>query len=143
MITRLLIVDDEPAIRNSLKRRYQLKDFEVDAAESGEAALSLLERKPYQVVISDIKMPGIDGIELLRRIRAEYPMTRVIMITGYVTLENGLACLRHGADTCVFKPLDDLGELDGAIANAVAYMQHWEKKLLMLRGAAQEGSVHS
>jgi CheY-like chemotaxis protein len=120
-----------------------LKDFEVDAAESGEAALSLLERKPYQVVISDIKMPGIDGIELLRRIRAEYPMTRVIMITGYVTLENGLACLRHGADTCVFKPLDDLGELDGAIANAVAYMQHWEKKLLMLRGAAQEGSVHS
>ena len=133
MNPHLLIVDDEPEIRTSLSRRYVLKGYSVDVAEGGESALALLESKPYQVVISDIKMPGMDGIELLRRIRSEYPMTRVIMMTGYVTLDNGLACLRHGADTCIFKPLEDLKEMDDAINRAVQYLEHWEKKLLLLK----------
>jgi DNA-binding NtrC family response regulator len=134
MNSRLLIVDDEADIRSSLTRRYSLKGFEVESAEGVEAALAILERKPFQVVVSDIKMPGIDGIELLRRIRSEYPMTRVIMMTGYVTLENGLACLRHGADTCIFKPLEDLSEMDDAIQKALDFLEHWEKKLLRLKG---------
>jgi DNA-binding NtrC family response regulator len=134
MNPRILIVDDEADIRNSLKRRYQLKGYEVDTADQGGSALALLEQKPYQVVISDIKMPGIDGIELLRRIRAEYPMTRVIIMTGYVTLENGLACLRHGADTCIFKPLEDLTEMDQAIVNALKFLDHWQIKFLQLKG---------
>jgi DNA-binding NtrC family response regulator len=132
----ILIVDDEPDIRSALARRYRLKGYSVETADNGEGALTLLETKPYQVVISDIKMPRMDGIELLRRIRSEYPMTRVIMMTGYVTLENGLACLRHGADTCIFKPLEDLKEMDDAINNAVVFLQHWEKKLLQLNGMA-------
>jgi DNA-binding NtrC family response regulator len=138
MSPKLLIVDDEPDIRNSLLRRYKLKGYDVDTADGGESALALLERKPFQVVISDIKMPGIDGIELLRRIRIEYPMTRVIMMTGFVTLENGLACLRHGADTCIFKPLSDLKEMDEAINYALSYLQLWEKKLLQLKGLGSE-----
>ncbi len=141
MNAKLLIVDDEPDIRNSLSRRYKLKGYEVETADGGQSALALLEQKPFQVVISDIKMPGIDGIELLRRIRIEYPMTRVIMMTGYVTLENGLACLRHGADTCIFKPLEDLGEMDEAINKAECYLQHWEKKLLQLKGMGSKSGV--
>jgi CheY-like chemotaxis protein len=78
-------------------------------------------------------MPELDGIELLRKIRDEYPMTRVIMMTGYVTLENGLSCLRQGADTCIFKPINDLKEMDDAINAALSYLEHWEKKLLYLR----------
>jgi len=134
MNTTMLIVDDEAEIRTSLARRYRLKGYEVDVADGGVSALTLLEKKPYQIVISDIKMPGIDGIELLRRIRAEYPMTRAIMMTGYVTLENGLACLRHGADTCIFKPLNDLTEMDRAVDAAILYLRHWEEKLLQLKG---------
>lgn len=130
----LLIVDDEPEIRIALARRYSLRGLSVEVADSGKTALELLARKPFQVVISDIKMPKIDGIELLRKIRNEYPMTRVIMMTGYVTLENGLACLRHGADTCIFKPFEDLSEMDTAVHNALAYLDHWERKLLELKG---------
>jgi CheY-like chemotaxis protein len=84
-------------------------------------------------------MPEMNGIELLCRIRAEYPMTRVIMITGYVTLENALACLRNNADTCIFKPLSDLEELDTAVAAAVAYLDNWKRKLAELRGMKTEG----
>jgi DNA-binding NtrC family response regulator len=136
MSPRLLIVDDEPDIRNSLKRRFILNGYGVDTADGGESALAMLEQSPYQIVISDIKMPGMDGIELLRRIRSEYPMTRVIMMTGFVTLENGLSCLRHGADTCIFKPFGNLKEMDDAIRNALEFLQHWEMKLLQLKGLA-------
>ena len=134
----LLVVDDESEIRNSLSRRYLLKGYSVDTAQNGLEALHLLEQKPFQVVISDIKMPEIDGLELLRRIRTEYPMTRVIIMTGYVTLENGLSCLRHSADTSIFKPLQDLQEMDAAIERALNYLQHWENKLLQLRKLRQE-----
>jgi len=138
MSSRVLIVDDEADIRNSLARRYRLKGFVVDTADNGVSAVKLLSEQPYQVVISDIKMPGMDGIDLLRIIRTEYPMTRVIMMTGYVTLDNGLSCLRHGADTCIFKPLQDLKEIDAAIQRAIDYLQHWELKLLQLKGMGDQ-----
>jgi two-component system response regulator PilR (NtrC family) len=141
MSANLLIVDDEDEIRSSLSRRYRLKGFSADTADSAESALAILENKPFKVVISDIMMPGLGGIELLRKIREEYPMTRVIMITGYVTLENGLACLRHGADTCVFKPFSDLKELDSAIDNALQYLKHWEDKLMQLKGITKNDKV--
>ena len=98
MTASILIVDDEAAIRTSLSRHYRLQGYNVDTAENGRAALENLAVTPRQVVISDIMMPEMNGIELLRRIRREYPMTRVIIITGYVTLENALACLRNNAD---------------------------------------------
>lgn len=130
---KLLIVDDEVEIRTSLARRYTLKGYVVSTAEDGQEALNLMSEEPFNVVITDIRMPKVNGVELLREIRKEYPMTRVIMMTGYVTLENGLAALKYGADTCIFKPFDDLKELDGAIESALEYLRHWEKKLLTLR----------
>jgi DNA-binding NtrC family response regulator len=141
MNLRLLIVDDEAEIRNSLARRYRLKGYDVMVADGTASALSILESEPFQVVISDIRMPGSDGIELLRKIRVEYPMVRVIMMTGYVTLENGLACMRLGADTCIFKPFGDLTEMDHAIEHAAGFLKHWEKKLLHLRGLEPEAGA--
>jgi DNA-binding NtrC family response regulator len=131
---RLLVVDDETPIRDSLARHFRLGGIEAETAKDGEDALEKLSRIPYRVVVSDILMPRMDGIGLLRRIRQEYPMTRVVMITGYVTLENALACMKLGADTCVFKPFQDLSELDAAVEAAFAYHERWERKLLELRG---------
>ncbi|RPJ80143.1 MAG: response regulator [Deltaproteobacteria bacterium] len=139
MKARILIVDDEAAIRDSLARHFRLKGYETATAENGLSALEKLSDLSFQVVVSDIMMPVMDGIDLLRRIRTEYPMTRVVMITGYVTLENALACLRNNADTCVFKPLDDLQELDTAVENAVAYLEHWKRKLVVLKGMKPTG----
>lgn len=138
MSSGILIVDDEESIRNALARHYRLKGYDVDTAENGVAAMVKLAEQFWHVVISDIMMPQMDGIDLLRRIRSEYPMTRVIMITGYVTLENALACLRNNADTCIFKPLGDLKELDDAVLAAVSYLEHWKRKLAVLQGMKQE-----
>ena len=134
MIKRILVVDDEPSIRESLARHFRLGGIEAETASDGLDALEKLSRTPFRVIVSDILMPRMDGIELLRRVRQEYPMTRTIMITGYVTLDNALACLRLGADTCVFKPIQNLSELDEAVDSAFRHHERWEGKLMELRG---------
>jgi CheY-like chemotaxis protein len=134
MKAKMLIVDDEAEIRDSLARHFRLDGYAVETAADGVDALLKLAAAPYSVVVSDIMMPVMDGIELLRRVKAEYPMVHVIMITGYVTLGNALSCMRHGADTCVFKPLIDLAELDGAVSGALAHLANWQNKFLELKG---------
>jgi CheY-like chemotaxis protein len=125
MVPQLLVVDDEQAIRDLLQRHFRYLGYQVETAEDGVRALRVLESLRVDIVISDIKMPGMDGIQLLREIRAEYPMIHVIMITGYVTQDNILSCMRHGAETCVFKPLVDLSELESAVDQAWKGIQRW------------------
>ncbi len=131
---RLLIVDDEVEIREMLSRHFRMIGYGVDLAGNGVEALEVLSSRPIDVVISDIMMPKMDGVSLLREIRVQYPMIRVIMITGYITLENALACMRNKADTCIFKPLNDLAELEEAIAFAINNLKHWQEKLQELKG---------
>ena len=133
MKARLLIVDDEPEIREMLSRHFRYLGFHVDTASDGVKAMEKLAQARTEVVISDIVMPQMDGVELLRAIQQQYPMIHTIMITGYVTLENALACMRHGADTCVFKPLEDLNELEEAVEFAVGRLKRWQEKLRMLQ----------
>jgi CheY-like chemotaxis protein len=134
MKTQLLIVDDEIEIRELLSRRFRYAGHEVQTAGSGEEALESLAQTRTDVVISDIQMPGMDGVELLRRVRQDFPMTRVIMITGHVNQGSILSCMRLGAETCVFKPLEDLQELDAAVAQAVRTIRRWWEILSELRG---------
>ena len=133
MNVRILIVDDEEDNRKMLSRHFRFNGFEVETAENGEAALAVLEDTKIDIVVSDIMMPVMDGISLLKEIHATYPTVRAIMITGYVTLENALSCMRFGADTCIFKPLNDLTKLDEAIENAVQSIKHWLEILDELR----------
>ncbi len=131
---RLLIVDDESEIREMLSRNFRMLGYEVQTAVNGIEALGLLAGTRTDVVVSDIRMPEMDGVSLLREIRRQYPMIRVIMITGHVTLENALACMRNQADTCVFKPLGDLSELEEAVETAMAALARWNRQLRMLQG---------
>ena len=133
MKARLLIVDDEAEIRDMLSRHFRYLGFQVDTACDGVEAMQKLARERTEVVISDIVVPRMDGVELLRTVRQQYPMIRFIMITGYVTMENALACMRLGADTCVFKPLEDLAELEEAVEFAIVRLKRWQKKLKMLQ----------
>ncbi len=144
MKARLLIVDDEPEICEMLSRHFRYLGFHVDTASDGIEALEKLAKARTEVVISDIVMPQMDGVELLRTIQQQYPMIHTIMITGYVTLENALACMRHGADTCVFKPLEDLTELEEAVEFAVGRLKRWHEKLRMLQAMnpAVSGDPH-
>ena len=133
MNVRILIVDDEEDNRKMLSRHFRFNGFEVETAENGEAALDILEDKKIDIVVSDIMMPIMDGISLLKEIHSTYPTVRSIMITGYVTMENALACMRFGADTCIFKPLNDLTKLDEAVEKAVSSIKHWLEILDELR----------
>jgi two-component system response regulator YesN len=134
MHNTILIVDDEPEIREMLSRNFKLGGYNTATAENGKKALEYLSSHPVDVVISDIIMPVMDGVTLLRKIRIEFPMVHVIMITGYVTLENALACMRHQADTCVFKPFSDMQELEDSVAKAMETIKNWNQKFKELQG---------
>ena len=126
---KLLIVDDEADIAHTLASHFRFTGYETDIASNGREALRKLAVESVEVVITDIKMPEMDGIDLLREIKRLYPMTRVIVITGQVTLDNLFAVFRHGADRCCFKPLTDLTELDAAVERAVDDLKTWQQKL--------------
>ena len=133
MSVHILVVDDESEIREMLYRHFRYQGYEVETAADGNEALEKLSSAKIDIVISDIMMPGMDGIDLLKAIRDQYPMIHTIMITGYVTLENALACMRRGADTLLFKPLVDLTLLDRRVAMAVQEIKHWVELLRELQ----------
>ncbi len=135
MNATILVIDDEEEIRKMLSRHYRMKKYDVFTAGTVDEGIAILETTPVQIVISDIMMPGKLGTEILPVLNDLYPMTRAIMITGYVTLENALACMRYGADTCVFKPMVDLSELDEAVERLFQWHHRWKEKLLELQRA--------
>jgi DNA-binding NtrC family response regulator len=102
---RLLIVEDEETLSESLQRVLSKDGYEVDAVNSAEAALKNLEEAAYDLVITDITLPGIDGIELLRRIREKFSDQIVIIMTAYASIETAVGALRGGAYDYVIKPI--------------------------------------
>ena len=133
MTVRLLIVDDEAVIRALLQRHFIAKDYIVDTAANGIEALQRLADAKYDIVVTDLLMPEMDGHELLGRIRDEYPLIRVIVMTGAVSIENMLACLREGAFTFVTKPLTDLAPLSDAVHVSAWIVQGWLEQLTLLQ----------
>ncbi len=107
-VKRLLIVDDEETITFSLYRAFIKApvDCEVITAESGEEAWERIQEKPFDVVITDLAMPGMGGFELLKRLKQEFPATRVIIITAYGSDEKEQRAYAIGADKYLEKPFD-------------------------------------
>lgn len=105
MAERILIVEDEETLRTSLKRVLSKENYDVDSSGSAESALKMLEGSLYDMVITDIILPGIDGIELLRKIRERSQDQVVIIITAYGSLETAVEALRAGAYDYVVKPI--------------------------------------
>src|SRR5262245_10209337 len=102
---RILIVDDEPRIRQSLKGVFEDEGLPTDAVTSGEECLKKLTETPYDLILLDIWLPGIDGIETLRQIREVSPSTRVIMISGHATIATAVTATKLGAWDFIEKPL--------------------------------------
>jgi len=105
MSKNILIIEDEDTLRESLKRIFAREGFSVDAAESAEKGLSLLENNHFDIIISDIMLPGIDGIELLQKVRGMLPDQLFIIITAYASLETAIKALRAGAYDYIMKPI--------------------------------------
>lgn len=105
MAERLLIVEDEETLCESLKRVLIKDGYEVDAVNSAESALKKSEEVAYDLIITDIMLPGIDGIELLRRIKEKFPEQIIIVVTAYASIETAVGALRAGAYDYVIKPI--------------------------------------
>jgi DNA-binding NtrC family response regulator len=102
----VLVVDDEDDFRETFVKRLNKRKIDVSGVESGEKALELLDEKSFDVVILDVKMPGIDGVDALREIKKKVPLTEVIMLTGHASVEAGIEGMQLGAFDYVMKPAD-------------------------------------
>jgi len=102
---KILIVDDETLVRELMKDILKECGYEVAEAENGEKAIAMIGESSYDLLITDIKMPGTNGIVLLQNVRVSYPDTKVIVITGYPTDEERDNCFSHGAADFIAKQI--------------------------------------
>ena len=100
----ILVVDDESVIRDGLARILEGDSFAVDTAKSGHAAIELLQQKDFDLIITDLKMPGMSGFEVLNAVKALQPETPVIMITGFATVETAVEAMKNGTVDYIVKP---------------------------------------
>ena len=106
MIVRLLVIDDERSIRNSLKEILLDEGYEVDVAEDGATGCAMAEKEKYNAIFCDIKMPNMDGLEVLDRLNEESIDSAVIMISGHGDIDTAVECIKKGAFDFIQKPLD-------------------------------------
>ncbi|HKI35472.1 MAG TPA: sigma-54 dependent transcriptional regulator [Gemmataceae bacterium] len=116
----ILVVDDEPLIRATLAEYLTGAGFAVTSCASGEEALAEAERRPYDVALCDVQLPGIDGIEVLERLLKISPETFVLLITAYATVESAVEAFQRGAHDYLMKPIL-LDEVAGKVRRLLAY----------------------
>lgn len=104
--SKVLVVDDEEALRYLLSTELVAEGYEVETAGDGDEAIEAIKRKDYDVVLLDIKMPRVDGFEVLRFIKQNKPEIKVIMLTAYADVKNAIEALKLGASDFVSKPYD-------------------------------------
>ncbi|MEK7196492.1 MAG: response regulator [Nitrospirota bacterium] len=116
---RILVIDDEDIVRISCQRALEPEGYDVTAVKSGAAGLRLLENEAFDLVLTDLKMPDMDGIEVLRRVREGWPAIEVIIITGYQTVETAVKAIKLGAFDYIEKPFTP-EQILTVVNNAVA-----------------------
>ncbi len=102
----VLLVDDETEFLNTLVKRIKKRNVNACGVGSGEEALAFLNQQAMDVVVLDVRMPGMDGIEALREIKKQHPMIEVIMLTGHASLEVAIEGMELGAFDYMMKPID-------------------------------------
>jgi DNA-binding response OmpR family regulator len=105
-MTSILIVDDEENLRRSLSLILKKTGYEVSCASKGQEAIEYLQSKPYDLMFLDLKMPDMDGLELLPRIHGMFPDLPVLILTAHATLESAIEAVRKGARDYLVKPID-------------------------------------
>ena len=135
-MNRILVVDDETSMRQLLEITLRKEGHRVTTARSGRKALQAFEKASYDLVISDIKMPDMSGVEVLRHVKGVAPDTPVIMITAYSSAETAVDALRLGAYDYIAKPFK-VDELKITIKNALEKKQLREE-VVSLKRALQE-----
>ncbi len=121
--TRILIVDDDEVVRRSYLRSLESAFCNVETASNGEEALQTMDRSPADVVLLDMRMPGEDGLSILRKIKNEWPGSEVVIITGYPTMDTVKEAVRLGAYDYLTKPTAPQDVIN--VAGGAATRKHW------------------
>ena len=136
---KILLVDDEERFLSTTQKLLNKKGYDVSTANSGNKALELLDQKTIHVVILDVKMPGMDGIETLKAMKKLHPMVEVIMLTGHATVEAAIQGLKSGASDYLMKPAD-IDDLVNRAEDAYSRRQQLEEKIRMIQMRKHMGS---
>lgn len=129
----VMLVDDEVPFVETMTKRLEKRSVDITSAFSGKEALQKLdENSKIEVVILDVKMPEMDGIETLRQIKMQFPLVEVIMLTGHATVESGLDGMRLGAFDYLMKPCD-MDVLIAKVDEAATKKRKHEEKILEAR----------
>jgi two-component system, NtrC family, response regulator HydG len=133
---RILIVDDELVVRDSLQKWFDSEGYDAGAVSSGREALFAVQQKQYDLVLLDIKMPGMDGMELQKKLREVDSDLTVVIMTGYASVETAVEALKMGAYDYITKPVDP-DELVHLVSNALGH-KRYKRELERLRENLQE-----
>jgi DNA-binding NtrC family response regulator len=133
---RIMIVDDENIVRESLFHWFKRGGYTVDTAVSGPDALARLEITPFDLMFVDMKMPGMDGLALLEKVKAEYPETHVIIITAYGSIESAIQAMKKGAADYLLKPFKP--EQLSLVMEKVAQQQRLTSEFNYLKGSLEK-----
>jgi DNA-binding NtrC family response regulator len=104
--SKILVVDDEEALRTVLSSELTSEGYDVRSAGDGDEAIAILAKEPFRLILLDIKMPRMNGFEVLRHVKKHYPSTRVVMLTAFADLKNAIESKKLGAEDFVSKPYD-------------------------------------
>ncbi|MCR4406087.1 MAG: response regulator [Anaerolineae bacterium] len=133
---RILIVDDEPGMCEFLEYLLEGEGYEVSTALSGAEGLLRLEENGFALVLADIKMPGMDGIELLRRVRELDKNVVFVVMTAYASMETAIKAIKYGAYDYLGKPFEDTDKILAVIERGVArYQELAAEERLVSKGA--------
>ena len=133
---RILVVDDDASLRRVTQVQLEDEGYTVMVAASGEEAQAVLARKPQDLVITDLSMPGISGVDLLKQIRAEYPDTIVVLITAFGTVETAVQAMKLGAYDYITKPVNP-DSLRMVVARALEHLSLREEVQTLRRTLGQ------
>lgn len=131
MKAKILVVDDEALVRQSLEDILSLEGYETSSVATGNEALEQLQTETYDLILLDLRMPGIDGIEVLEESARIAPDTKVILLTGHGSLESAIKALRQGAHDYLLKPIPS-HDLLTSVASALKLRAEQQKKRLLL-----------
>jgi len=130
--TRILVVDDESSVRFLLSEELAQQGYEVSTAASGEEALAMLEQATFDLMLLDLKMPGMDGIEVMRAARDLAPQMVVVMLTAHATLDSAVEALRYGGHDYLMKPSSP-DEILASVEKGLAKRQQWRRQEDLIR----------
>jgi DNA-binding NtrC family response regulator len=135
---KVLLVDDESEFLDTLVKRIKKRNVNAHGVASGEEALAFLNQQPVDVVVLDVRMPGMDGIQALREIKQRYPLIEVIMLTGHASLEVAIEGMELGAFDYMMKPIE-IDELLYKLQDAYKKKSIHTEKIKTMKEATASG----